>query len=99
MLRITGCHALGYTSYYRAELENARSVATEALGISTLEIETQIAKLHILRGPLVRRSLKLFNIKLDDQAERMAWLAHFLPRLQGNGIIYTLTIQQYFPMQ
>jgi len=57
------------------------------------DIETQIPKLHILRGPLVRRSLKLFNMKLDDQAERMAWLAHFLPRLQGNGIIYTLTIQ------
>lgn len=57
------------------------------------DIETQIAKLHILRGPLVRRSLRLFNIKLDDQAERMAWLAHFLPKLQGNGIIYTLTIQ------
>src|SRR5258705_2980511 len=32
------------------------------------DIETQIPKLHILRGPLVRRSLKLFNIKLDDQA-------------------------------
>lgn len=57
------------------------------------DIETQIPKLHILRGPLVRRSLKLFNIKLDDQAERLAWLAHFLPKLPGNGIIYTLTIQ------
>lgn len=57
------------------------------------DIETQIPKLHILRGPLVRRSLKLFNIKLDDQAERMAWLAHFLPKLAGNGIVYTLTIQ------
>src|SRR3954464_5693965 len=57
------------------------------------DIETQIPKLHILRGPLVRRSLKLFNIKLDDQAERLGWLAHFLPKLAGNGIIYTLTIQ------
>lgn len=57
------------------------------------DIETQIPKLQILRGPLVRHSLKLFNIKLDDQAERMAWLAHFLPKLRGNGIIYTLTIQ------
>jgi ATP-dependent DNA helicase RecQ len=57
------------------------------------DIEAQISKLHVLRGPLVRRSLKLFNIKLDDQADRLAWLAHFLPRLPGNGIIYTLTIQ------
>jgi ATP-dependent DNA helicase RecQ len=35
----------------------------------------------------------LFNLKLDGQAERLAWLAHFLPQIPGNGIIYTLTIQ------
>src|SRR5262249_19502906 len=57
------------------------------------DIESQIPGIHILRGPLVRRSLKLFNIKLDGQADRLAWLAHFLPQLHGNGIIYTLTIQ------
>ena len=57
------------------------------------DIETQITNLRILRGPLVRPSLKLFNIKLQSQAERLAWLAHFLPRLPGNGIIYTLTVQ------
>jgi len=57
------------------------------------DIESQIANLHILRGPLVRRSLKLFNIKLDSQADRLAWLAHFLPQLPGSGIIYTLTVQ------
>ena len=57
------------------------------------DIESQIANLHILRGPLVRRSLKLFNIKLDGQADRLAWLAHFLPQLPGSGIIYTLTVQ------
>src|ERR1051326_1442755 len=57
------------------------------------DIESQIPGIHILRGPLVRSSLKLFNIKLDSQADRLAWLAHFLPQLKGNGIIYTLTIQ------
>ena len=57
------------------------------------DIESQITNLHISRGPLVRRSLKLFNIKLQDQADRLAWLAHFLPQLPGNGIIYTLTVQ------
>jgi ATP-dependent DNA helicase RecQ len=57
------------------------------------DIESQITDLHVLRGPLVRRSLKLFNIKLDDQADRLAWLAHFLPQLPGSGIIYTLTVQ------
>src|SRR5437867_391309 len=57
------------------------------------DIESQIANLHVLRGPLVRPSLRLYNIKLHNQADRLAWLAHFLPRLPGNGIIYTLTIQ------
>jgi ATP-dependent DNA helicase RecQ len=57
------------------------------------DIETQIPKLRILRGPLVRHSLKLFNIKLDGQADRLGWLAHVLPQLPGNGIIYTLTVQ------
>jgi ATP-dependent DNA helicase RecQ len=57
------------------------------------DIETQIPNLHILRGPLVRSSLRLYNLKLDSQAERLAWLAHFLPRLSGSGIVYTLTVQ------
>jgi ATP-dependent DNA helicase RecQ len=57
------------------------------------DIESQIENLHIRRGPLVRPSLKLYNIKLDDQADRLAWLAHFLPQLPGSGIIYTLTVQ------
>ncbi len=57
------------------------------------DIESQISNLHVLRGPLVRRSLRLYNIKLHDQADRLAWLAHFLPQLPGSGIIYTLTVQ------
>lgn len=57
------------------------------------DIESQIPNLRVQRGPLVRPSLKLYNLKLDSQAERLAWLAHFLPQIPGNGIIYTLTIQ------
>jgi ATP-dependent DNA helicase RecQ len=57
------------------------------------DIESQIENLHIRRGPLVRASLKLYNIKLEDQADRLAWLAHFLPQIPGNGIIYALTVQ------
>ena len=57
------------------------------------DVETQIPGLHVVRGPLVRPSLKLYNIKLADQADRLAWLAHFLPQLPGSGIIYTLTVQ------
>jgi ATP-dependent DNA helicase RecQ len=45
-----------------------------------------------MRGPLTRASLRLFNIKLSDQSERLAWLAQFAPKLPGSGIIYCLTI-------
>ena len=51
------------------------------------DIQSQIANIAILRGPLVRSSLKLFNIELDDQAERLAWLGHYLPQLPGSGIV------------
>jgi ATP-dependent DNA helicase RecQ len=57
------------------------------------DIETQIPGLHVLRGPLVRSSLRLYNVRLAHQSDRLAWLAHFLPQLAGNGIVYTLTIQ------
>ena len=57
------------------------------------DIESQIPRLRVMRGPLVRHSLKLYNLKLESQAERLAWLAHFLPQIPGTGIIYTLTIQ------
>ena len=57
------------------------------------DIESQISNLHILRGPLVRPSLKLFNVALPGQADRLAWLAHFLPKISGSGIVYTLTVQ------
>jgi ATP-dependent DNA helicase RecQ len=56
------------------------------------DVVAQIPNLSVQRGPLTRASLRLFNIKLSDQSERLAWLAHFLPKLQGTGIIYCLTI-------
>lgn len=56
------------------------------------DIQNHIPNLEISRGPLVRPSLRLFTIRLDDQAERLAWLSEFVPRLPGSGIIYTLTI-------
>jgi ATP-dependent DNA helicase RecQ len=57
------------------------------------DVLTQIPNLEVVRGPLIRPSLKLFNIRLDDQAEHLAWLARYLPQLPGSGIIYTLTVQ------
>ncbi|MCC5848504.1 MAG: RecQ family ATP-dependent DNA helicase [Verrucomicrobia bacterium] len=49
--------------------------------------------IQLVRGPLVRESLKLQNIVLPSPAARMAWLARTLPALPGSGIIYTLTVR------
>ncbi len=49
--------------------------------------------LEISRGDLNRPSLALQTIRLQSQAERLAWLAEQLPALQGHGIIYTLTVR------
>lgn len=50
-------------------------------------------KLNVSRGDLNRTSLTLQSIRLPSQAERLAWLAETLPRLEGHGIIYTLTVR------
>jgi ATP-dependent DNA helicase RecQ len=47
--------------------------------------------LRTYRGPLARSSLRLEVVKLPHPAERMAWLATWLPRLPGSGIVYCLT--------
>src|ERR671914_1386716 len=49
------------------------------------------APLRTYRGPLGRSSLRLEVVELPGQAERLAWLATWLPQLQGSGIVYTLT--------
>ena len=49
--------------------------------------------LSISRGDLNRSSLSLQTIRLPTQAERLAWIAEQLARLDGHGIIYTLTVR------
>lgn len=57
------------------------------------DVQSQLGRdLMVLRGPLGRPSLRLQAIRLADQSERLAWLAHYLPRLPGSGIIYCLTV-------
>ncbi|EOS8314927.1 RecQ family ATP-dependent DNA helicase [Vibrio parahaemolyticus] len=55
------------------------------------DIEAQLGNIQTLRGPLGRDSLALQNIRLPDQASRLAWLARVIPQLDGTGIVYTLT--------
>ena len=47
--------------------------------------------LRSYRGPLARTSLRLETLELRQPAERLAWLVENLPRLDGSGIVYTLT--------
>ena len=49
--------------------------------------------LEISRGDLARPSLFLQTIRLPGQAERLDWLAERLPKMQGSGIVYTLTVR------
>lgn len=51
------------------------------------------AELTTFRGPLRRDGLALSTVRLDRQAERLAWLAETVPELDGSGIIYCLTVR------
>ncbi len=66
---------------------NDRVVADvlEQLGSSATD------ELRSYRGPLARTSLRLEALELRRPAERLAWLVENLPKLQGSGIVYTLT--------
>ncbi|BAY62517.1 ATP-dependent DNA helicase [Calothrix brevissima NIES-22] len=58
------------------------------------DINAQLgSNISILRGDLIRQSLRLQNIFLPSPAARMAWLAEHIPNLPGSGIIYTLTVR------
>lgn len=56
------------------------------------DIKEQLGEnLYIIRGPLMRESLKIQVIKLKDQAERLAWLYENINKIPGSGIIYCST--------
>ena len=48
--------------------------------------------LRVFRGSLHRESLRLSARRLASQAERLAWLVEWLPKLPGSGIVYALTV-------
>jgi len=49
----------------------------------------------VLRGTLDRESLHLGVVVLPNQASRLGWLADYLSRTAGSGIIYRLTVAAY----
>ena len=75
---------------------NLRLLATTATAndrVITDLTEVLGPNLEVSRGDLNRTSLALQTIRLQSQAERLAWLAEHLPKLKGQGIIYTLTVR------
>jgi ATP-dependent DNA helicase RecQ len=55
------------------------------------DVQEQLGGFEIRRGPLRRETLHLQTLRLADQAERLAWLATYVPKFSSTGIIYTLT--------
>ena len=55
------------------------------------DVKGQLGGVEIRRGPLLRESLHLQTVRQADQAERLAWLAKYVPKFSSTGIIYTLT--------
>ena len=55
------------------------------------DVQDQLGRINVQRGPLMRETLSLQTIRLATQAERLAWLADHIKELPGTGIIYTLT--------
>lgn len=78
----------------RSVPDNVPVLATTATANDRVvkDIESQLgSNLLLIRGSLIRTSLKLQNITLTDRAARMAWLAQTIPSLVGSGIVYVLT--------
>ncbi len=55
------------------------------------DVTSQLGRLRVQRGHLMRESLQLQTVRLSTQAERLAWLAEHIDELPGTGIIYALT--------
>ncbi|MCY3818735.1 MAG: RecQ family ATP-dependent DNA helicase [Gammaproteobacteria bacterium] len=55
------------------------------------DVTSQLGRIEVQRGPLMRETLQLQTLRLPTQAERLAWLAEHIDELPGTGIIYTLT--------
>jgi class 3 adenylate cyclase len=84
LLRITGCHAYGYTAYFRAELELAKSIAHEALALSTLERERQLAAMNQLSsGSIIWGFCSAAHWLLGEQDQAEALLAGCHRLLEG----------------
>ena len=75
---------------------NLRMLATTATANNRVLADLQTIlgpNLTVSRGELGRPSLLLQTMQMPSQAARMAWLATHIQRIQGSGIVYTLTVR------
>jgi ATP-dependent DNA helicase RecQ len=87
---------------YRTVLRELRGLPKEAsilaaTATATDRVEADLRALlgpflEVQRGPLALGSLRLLAFRLEDPAERLAWLARYLPKLPAPGIVYALTV-------
>ncbi len=56
------------------------------------DIEKQIGgRLTTIRGSLIRSNFNLYVIRTQSEDEKMVWLAQYLNRIDGTGLVYTGT--------
>ncbi|SMO73241.1 RecQ family ATP-dependent DNA helicase [Halorubrum cibi] len=58
------------------------------------DVTTQVPDLRVIRGDLMRDSLRIQTVEMDSRARRLAWLAENLGELPGSGIVYCLTTDE-----
>lgn len=75
---------------------NIAILATTATATNQVmqDIKKQIGDCEIIRGPLVRESLRLHKVYMPNSESKYAWLAKNIPNLEGSGIIYATTIKE-----
>jgi ATP-dependent DNA helicase RecQ len=75
---------------------NIAILATTATATSKVieDIQLQIGRCEVIRGPLMRESIHLHKVKLKSRAEKFAWLEENIKKLPGSGIVYATTINE-----
>ena len=58
------------------------------------DVTSQVPNLQVIRGNLVRESLRVQTNDLGSRARRLAWLAENVPDLPSSGIVYCLTTDE-----
>lgn len=58
------------------------------------DVTTQVPDLRLIRGDLMRESLRIQTVRLESRAERLVWLAENIDELPGAGIVYCLTTDE-----